>query len=217
MYLKIITFVDCILTCFILRPVNQVHNKLRIVEQQIQIIDKLNNRDRESLKTFFRSFYPSVCVFANKYVHDSDLSEDFAQEAFLSFWLSEYKFADIKALKGFIYTSARNLCLNYIKSKTIRDGINQTLMKSESFFHDLIVEEETYRIIHQAIEQLPPQSQKIITLFINGYKNPEIADELNISINTVKSLKKSAYSKLKELLKDNVYVLFVLNQFFNSF
>jgi RNA polymerase sigma-70 factor (ECF subfamily) len=37
-------------------------------------------------------------------------------------------------------------------------------------------------------------------LALNGLKNQEIAEELNISLNTVKTQKKIAYSKLKDRL-----------------
>ena len=48
---------------------------------------------------------------------------------------------------------------------------------------------------------LPDSAQEIMILALNGMKNQEIADELNISINTVKTQKKIAYSKLKQKLE----------------
>jgi RNA polymerase sigma-70 factor (ECF subfamily) len=77
----------------------------------------------------------------------------------------------------------------------------------------LVQEEETYRIIYQAIYGLPHQSRKIILLSLKGYKNPEIAGELQVSLNTVKTLKKNAYRELRDKLKDHVFVFFLLNQF----
>lgn len=65
----------------------------------------LNHKDGIIVfKQFFESFYPSVCVFARKYLKDGDLTEDIAQEAFIEFWKKKEQFTDIKAIKGFIYT-----------------------------------------------------------------------------------------------------------------
>jgi len=186
------------------------------MDQQKQLLQKLNDRNQNALKFFFESFYPSVCVFANGFLKDKDLSEDIAQEAFLSFWMSPRKFKDIKALKGYIYTSTRNASINHINLNRIhQDHLNKQI-STDIFFHDLIIEEETYRIIHGAINELPLQSRKIIELSLSGYLNPEISSELNISVNTVKTLKKSAYRTLRIKLKDHIYILLLLHQLLNS-
>ena len=52
--------------------------------------------DIKAFKQFFESFYPSVCVFAQKYLKDTALAEDLAQEAFIEFWKIKEKFKDIK-------------------------------------------------------------------------------------------------------------------------
>ena len=73
------------------------------------------------------------------------------------------------------------------------------------------ITQDTLRILHQAIDTLPPQTRKIILLGLNGKNNNEIAETLNISVNTVKSLKKSAYTSLREQLKDPMlFLLFLL-------
>ena len=71
-------------------------------------------------------------------------------------------------------------------------------LKSEQFFGDHFIEEETFNHLYLEINNLPVGLQKIMLLVITGCKNQEIADELNISINTVKSQKQIALSKLKD-------------------
>jgi RNA polymerase sigma-70 factor (ECF subfamily) len=44
-------------------------------------------------------------------------------------------------------------------------------------------------------------------LALKGLKNQEIADELNISVNTVKTQKKIAYAKLKDNLNPVAWVI----------
>jgi RNA polymerase sigma-70 factor (ECF subfamily) len=68
---------------------------------------------------------------------------------------------------------------------------------SEAFFIDQVVEEETHRMIHQAIQELSPKCKEIILLGLEGLKNKEIARELNLSVNTVKTHKLLAYRQLR--------------------
>ena len=73
-------------------------------------------------------------------------------------------------------------------------------LESEQFFTNHVIEEEVFNQLTTEIRNLPKSSQEIMILVLNGLTNPEIADELNISVNTVKTQKKIAYSKLKHKL-----------------
>ena len=72
---------------------------------------------------------------------------------------------------------------------------------------DAIVEEETFRILSEAIEKLPTQMRAIMQLALEGKKNAEIAERLNVSPETVHTLKKVAYKKLRAFLTDYYYCL----------
>ena len=163
----------------------------------MDLIAAVNKKDYKLFGAFFRENFPFLVMFADKYVNDMDMAADIAQEA-----LSPEK------VKGFLYTTARNLALNHIKHNQIVDE-HLRLQEKDSvlFFRNQIIEEETYQLVHKAVEQLPKQSCKIIQLSLQGYSNQEIADQLNISINSVRTLKQSAYKKLRGILKEHFYLL----------
>ena len=83
----------------------------------------------------------------------------------------------------------------------------------EEFFLDEVTRNETYRIVRGAVNKLPERSRQIATLTLQGYSLQEIADELSVSINTVKTLKKNAYEKLREMIS-NQYIVSVLLKIF---
>ncbi len=179
------------------------------------LIALIQNDDIKAFKQFFESFYPSVCIFAGKYLKDTALAEDFAQEAFIEFWKIKENFTDIKAIKGFIYTVTKNKCLNDIKLRNNRENLLQIANTSDEYFYELILEEETYSIVHQAVNRLAPQSRKIMWLSMEGNKNQEIADQLNVSLNTVKTLKKNAYKELRNQLRDHILILALIGHLLN--
>ena len=179
------------------------------------LVTQIQNNDTKAFKQFFEGFYPSVCIFAQKYLKDAVLAEDLAQEAFIEFWKIKENFTDIKAIKGFIYTVTKNRCLNNIKLRSIRENLLQIANTSDEYFYELILEEETYSIIHKAVDRLAPQSRKIVWLSMEGNKNQEIADQLKVSLNTVKTLKKNAYKELRHQLKDHIFVLVLFSHLLN--
>lgn len=64
--------------------------------------------------------------------------------------------------------------------------------EEEESFWPYVIEEETNRLLLEAIGQLPPRSAEVMRLSLEGIRLEKIAEQMNISINTVKSLKYEA-------------------------
>lgn len=162
-------------------------------------------KDKKAFKQLFNSYYPSLCLFASNIVFDYSVAEDLVQEAFVSFWEKSGDFNSEQAARSFLYTSVKNRCLNHLEhNKVIKKHkkITQQTSANSSEINNKIIEEETHRLIYNAINELPTQCKNVILLSINGLKNSEIAEELHVTVNTVKTQKKIAYKQLKIKLKD---------------
>jgi RNA polymerase sigma-70 factor (ECF subfamily) len=162
---------------------------------------------RKEFRSIFESLYPLLCLFAQKYVQDSDVAADMVQEAFIKLWNGENDFENERASKAFLYTVTRNNCLNYLKHNKIVLDHSLQFLENDLFFKDHLIEQETYKAIHDAIEVLPSQGKRVVELSMRGIKNPEIAERLSISVNTVKSVKANAYRLLRLRLQDVVIAL----------
>jgi RNA polymerase sigma-70 factor (ECF subfamily) len=186
---------------------------MQTINKHIQLLLKEN---KLSFKLFFDSFYPALVVFAQCYVYQKEIAEDFSQDAFIKMYESDNKFENLDNIKAFLYTLTRNNCLNYIKHNKVEEKYrNFVNISSEAFFKDTVVEQETYRLIYNAIETLPKKSKAIIELSLNGLKNSEIAQELGVSLNTIKTLKLRSYKTLREILKDHKLAIIILANIFS--
>jgi RNA polymerase sigma factor (sigma-70 family) len=66
---------------------------------------------------------------------------------------------------------------------------------------------ELLKQIHEAIEKLPSRCKEIFKLhWLEGLKNQDIADKLQVSVNTVINQKVRALSKLRIAFKDHPFV-----------
>lgn len=168
------------------------------------IIKHIKRGERKAFQEVFDTYFHALSAFGYKYVSDPAVVGDMVQEAFISFWEKRQDFDHLSALKSFLYTSVRNKCLNHIKHQGVRKKHEANLVyeiESDHNFSHQVIEEETFNQLLSEIKLLPDSAQEIMILALNGLKNQEIADELNISINTVKTQKKIAYSKLKQKLE----------------
>lgn len=167
-----------------------------------------NTQEYESL---FRTYYPSMCAVAFRFVKDRAVAEDLVQEIFIRLWMKKKEYESIPNLKTFLYVAVKNLCFNYLRDrKDVIDYQDTAILNLEDHFRSYLIEEETYRLIAEAIDRLPAQSARIIRLALEGKQNKEIAELLGVSVNTVKTLKYNAISVLRESLKGYFCLLVIL-------
>ncbi|MGQ1785533.1 MULTISPECIES: RNA polymerase sigma-70 factor [unclassified Saccharicrinis] len=173
-------------------------------------IQKIAKGDINVFQQFFEAFYPSLCKFCFDFLKSTDVAADIAQDAMIKFWRNRETQKSIKQAKVYLYTIARNDCINQIKHNQVVEEHQFKYSENTTFILNSYIEDEVFDILESAVSKLPGQSQNIIRLALKGLKNNEIAEELDITVNTVKTLKKSAYKSLRELLKDRVFALLIL-------
>lgn len=134
-----------------------------------------------------------------------------AQESLVKYWERRRDFDDMKSVKNFLYVTTRNQCLNMLKQSKRNEDLEQLkTMGSESFLKETFLDQETFHMVQKAISELPHRQREIIELTLKGIRNPQIALQLNITENTVKTTKRNAFKKLREVLKENYYLLLMM-------
>lgn len=151
----------------------------------------------KEFEIFFRRLYLPLGMYALRIVDDADVAEDMVQEAFMNTWERLEGGLEISNFKAFMYRSVRNECLSYLSSLKEKVG--------EEFIPEAGEEEidTSFRDarIWKAIDELPEKCREIFLMSKrDGYSNEEIADELGISIKTVKNQMTKAFSRLREAL-----------------
>ena len=175
-----------------------------------KLIEGIQQGEMKAFKQFFESFYAPLCLFAQKYVDDEEAALDIVQDAFVYFWEKKKCIISVNSAKSYLYKTVKNKSLNYLRSCKKEKDAHLEYLESELYFRDNIIEEEAYQVIYNEIKILPPQSQRVIELSLDGLKNNEIAEKLDISVNTVKTLKLRAFKTLRVKLKDQIFALFIL-------
>lgn len=161
------------------------------------------------MKSLFDDFYIPLCLFAERYLDNAEMAEDIVQDCFIKLWQYRNKFEFRHQVKSFLYTSVRNGALNELEHQKVMNTYAGKLLEKndEAFFRDHVIEEETYRLLMNAISKLPEQTRKVILLALEGLDNKSIALQLNIADGTVHTLKKIAYKRLREELKEYFYLI----------
>jgi len=158
----------------------------------VNLTVRIRRGDKEAFEEFFRTHYGGLCAYVNSFLHDIDASEDVIQSLFLRIWENREHLSPERNLEGYIFTSARNATLNYIKHQQIETDwqiqMQSNFTNNNSGFGSSIEDLEFARSIFDAIEKLPLK-RRIIFILSRYYKltYKEIADTQNISVKTVET------------------------------
>ncbi|WP_051209821.1 RNA polymerase sigma-70 factor [Gelidibacter mesophilus] len=166
------------------------------------------------LKTIFDTYYASLVAYANRFLSSHDECEDVVQDIFADLWQKENNFPDEISLKSYLYKTSRNKCLNIIKHNKVKDKYATTSfgqLNDDNLFMQHVLEEDISRQLYEAINTLPTRKRQVIILSLKGLKNKEVAENLNIKLQTVKTLKSQAYKLLRQKFQDlSVLISFLI-------
>lgn len=167
------------------------------------LLNGIKERSQASFRLLYETYHAPLFRFAESYVLSPDIAEDIVQEVFIKLW-EDRKIKISKSLKGYLFFMVKNASLNYLRTIQLEDKRKTNLMEGQilSDVADLDLDDEVSRKIKSAIQELPPQCQKVYSLSIySGLKQSEIAEELGISVNTVKA----QIHRAKHLLREKLY------------
>lgn len=185
-------------------------------------LDRLTTADllRWDETTFLRMyqlFYKALVAYSFRFVANQPTAEDIVQNVFSVLWRQSLRFPDEMLLRAYLYKSVRNKSLEHLshlqvekeyRERVLRDVQPEQLITDEGeeqFFPD-----EIYRRLLTMIDLLPTRQREVFLMHMDGARNKEIAEKLNISVNTVKIQKKRALATLRQKLNEQQLLLLML-------
>jgi len=164
----------------------------------------INKGDADAFAQLYRLYHVPLCLFAERLLKDSVAAEDLVEDAFAKLWEQRRSFNSSTHLVAFLYRSLRNSCLDAIKMQgrsveRHRAFVEEYYDIANTDYLTTMVRTELMVALHQAIELLPPQVANVIQkTYIEGKSNQEAADELGISLQTLKNHKNRGLGLLKQ-------------------
>ncbi|MFA5330696.1 MAG: RNA polymerase sigma-70 factor [Prolixibacteraceae bacterium] len=164
---------------------------------------EIRNGKEEAFNQAFDLYYSRMCFFADKLLHDFDLSRSLVQQVFVDLWIKREKLL-VSSLQSYLYQSVRNSALDVLKHKKVESRYLSSLELNEpNEMNDLIEEAELIDRINRAIQKLPERCREVFVMCrFEELKYAEIAEKLNISVKTVEMQIGIALKNLRKELSD---------------
>jgi RNA polymerase sigma-70 factor (family 1) len=130
--------------------------------------------------------------FAVSLIRSKQIAEELVEDVFVNLWANRANILQIDNLTVYLYVSVKNKSLNMLSQKARDlvtapfDDLDVAVDEFAADPYDLMITAEMMTRMQQAIETLPPRCKIIFKLIReNGLKYKEVAEILNISVNTI--------------------------------
>lgn len=180
------------------------------MSEQKDFLQQLNRKDEQAYHKLFQQFYSYLVLFAERRVENHKVAEDIVQEIFINIWESNKQYNSINGFKAYLYEAVSNRCADYWKHRAVEEKYAAQVLYEQKLPDFSVQEEEILRELYAAIGELPQRSQEVILLSLEGKKNQEIAQLLNLSVLTVKTHKKNAFRYLRKRLQNLILLIIVM-------
>jgi RNA polymerase sigma-70 factor (ECF subfamily) len=177
--------------------------------QEQLLLQKLKLGDENAFRFVFDTHYGLLCSIASEFLKDDFLAETIVGDVILYLWEKRSTIEIQTSLRAYLVKSVRNKCLNYQQLqyvvKETRFPAQEDFLNGHSKFlvndnHPLatLLEKELENKIEQSINDLSDECRKVFQMSrFENKKYEDIAQELSISVNTVKYHVKNALAKLR--------------------
>ncbi len=181
-----------------------------------KLLEQIKKSDQKAFEIIFRLYYQPLTKFAGGMLNDEEVAADIVQEVFVQFWEQRQSITNAN-IKSYLYTIVKNKTLNHIRHLQVKLKHTNEVLHSidEAFEHETDNEDLNIKIV-SSVEKLPEQCKKIFIMSrMHGLKQNEIAEELNLSVKTVKNQIGKALKILREELKglSITIIISILNLF----
>lgn len=148
--------------------------------------------DEVAFTQLYLHFGKKLIQFAVSLIRSKEIAEELVEDVFVKLWSNRERIREIDNLTVYLYVSVKNKSLNALSSKANElisapfDYLDTVLDEFAPDPYNMMITVEMMTRMREAIESLPPRCKIIFKLVReDGLKYKEVAEILNISVNTI--------------------------------
>lgn len=151
-------------------------------------------------------YFQKVYRFVYFRVNHRQAAEDLVSEVFIKVWSKIAKIEEAAAFNGWIYQIARNLVIDYYRSR--KQDVDLTLLENVLEYEDNMIDRANLgfdqKVFLENLKKLSGEQQLVIKLkFLDELENTDIARILDKSEGAIRVIQHRAITELKNLLNSN--------------
>jgi len=157
-----------------------------------ELFRRMKEGDRAAFTSIYERYNKMLYLLAWRYFQDHTMAEDAVQHVYTRLWETHSEMYVDLNVRNYLFTMMKNYVLNTIRNENNAIEKNYQIAYAEPDYDDSLIEKieekELRSMLKRAISQLPEQKRMICLMKMEGkLTNQEIAEQMNLSANTVKT------------------------------
>jgi len=178
-----------------------------------ELISRIKEGDESAFRIVFDLYSSKLYAFSYRFLKEKEPCQEVVQEAFLNLWINRAKLDNQYPIAPYLYTITRRLTLNVLRHvATSQCAMNKmwlNVKKESNETEEEVFLDDLSRFTEQVLSGMPKQQQLIFRMSRHQELSyDEIAEELNISRNTVKNHLVAALKTLRTQFYKAFTILF---------
>lgn len=169
-----------------------IHNEGLIEDDLYQLLQKIKKGDTAAFTRLYSILFKRLYGFSFSIVKVDDIAHEVVEDVLLKLWMQRDKIDAIQNLSVYLYVAVKNQSLNKLALKAnqwLTEDFDELIPEVATIHSDPLrqmITKEMLAKINAAIENLPPRCKMIFKLIReDGLRYKEVAEILNISVNTI--------------------------------
>lgn len=171
-----------------------------------ELIQKCRLNSESAFEKLMQKYRTQLFSYLLRFCGNKMAAEDLFQETLIKVWKGLKSYNEQNKFSSWIFSIAHHVAMDHLRSTSIRKTsyLNDSYEFSDADNpHKNFVEKESYKMIMDAVNELPDNQKDVFLLRQHGGLSfKEIADEMNQPLNTVLSHMRYAVSKIRKRLSE---------------
>ena len=180
---------------------------LKVVYNELELLEKVAQGDEQAFSRLFHLFHQQLGDYVLRLTKSLPLTEEIVQDIFLKLWTRREQLAGVLNFRAYLFTATRNHAFNILRDEARKAVLYQSWVSELSYSEDPDAgtdHEKYYTFLEEAVAHLAPQQQKVWRMSReDGMKHEEIAENLQLSRETVKRHISLALASISRYVKNN--------------
>lgn len=183
------------------------------INTEKELFARVAQGDEEAFNTLFHMYVPRLHSLVMKVTRSEGVAKDIIQEVFLYLWIDRESLTKVEVPQNWIFKIAYNRSYSWLARQVSRNRKysefrQQNPAEGDENLEHTVALNETARLIHEATALLPEHARKIFQLSREtGLKAAEVAEQLGISVQTVRNSLVRSVKFIKEYLAQHGILL----------
>lgn len=185
------------------------------LENDFNLLSEVSKGDSCAFESLFNKYKSITYSYALKICQSQTIAEEIVQDVFMNLWINRARLKQIDNFGGYLRVITRNEALQVLRRLALQARYYEKTAEYWTEQHNetegTILYNESCQILDRALNALPPQQQLIYRMcHLDGMKQQEVADQLQISPLTVKAHLRQAVLRIRKFFSVETLVTIML-------